>query len=93
MEVFRCYYRQPGHRQSSLLRLVQLKRGGIVCFVTQSLLAQPLAIYGTTSLDIWHLPRHMACSHQMHVGEYVLRFQLMFSIVDDLTGVGLVSSL
>ena len=45
----------------------------------------------------------MACSHQTHIGEYVSRFQLMFSsaeptvarqlseieLIDDLTGVGL----
>ena len=108
MEVFRCYYRQRGHRQSSLLRLAQLKRGGIVCFVTHSMLAQPLAIYGTTSLDIWPLRQHMACSHQTHIGENSLRFQLVFSFAeptvlhlqssemefrDDLTGLGLVSTL
>jgi len=63
-------------RQST--KLVQLKkRRGTVCFVTQSLLAQPLAIYRTTSLDIslWH--QHMACYHQMHIGEFLLRFQVL----------------
>ena len=68
-------------RQST--KLVQLKkRRGTVCFVTQSLLAQPLAIYRTTSLDIslWH--QHMACSHQMHIGECLLRFQLVFSFAE-----------
>jgi hypothetical protein len=78
MEVSRCYYHQRGHRQGSLPRLVQLKkRRGTVCFVIQSLLAQPLAVYRTTSLDIslWH--QHMACSHQMRIGEFLLRFQVL----------------
>jgi hypothetical protein len=52
MEVFSCYYHQRVHRQSRVLRLVQLKRGRIVSFVTQSLLAQPLVLHGTTENEV-----------------------------------------
>ena len=73
MEVYRCYYRQRGHRQGSLLRLAQLKKeeGLSASLLSRCLLShlqfmeQQASTYGIC-LDVWPVVIRCTLANTFH---------------------------